>query len=127
MEHVEFFGLHHELPRRERSEPLEGNISQAACRVSDRHEQMLKSSRSRILFLSCLADRLGLAVDYSKDGSISLSTPPPDKPEDIYYRVPNVIQIADDGTVIPVNYELSDDNGEGDATPQSLPSSGDVL
>jgi hypothetical protein len=30
--------------------------------------------------------------------------------EDIDYRVPNVIQIADDGSVVPVNYELKDED-----------------
>ena len=117
MEHVEFFGLHHELPKRERPEPLEANVSLAACRVSDRHEQMLKSPRSRLMFLTCLADRLGVAVEFDVNGSIRLSTPPPEKPEDIDYRVPNVIQIANDGSVVPVNYELADDGGEVKTTP----------
>ena len=109
MEHVEFFGLQHELPRRERPEPLEGNVSQAACRVSDRHEQMLKSPRSRIMFLSCLADRFGLGVDFNEDGSVRLSTPPPVSEENIDYIVPNVIEVQQDGTIRPVNYELRDE------------------
>ena len=113
MEHVEFFGLQHELPRRERPEPLEGNVSQAACRVSDRHEQMLKSPRSRIMFLSCLADRFGLGVDFNEDGSVRLSTPPPVSEENIDYMVPNVIQVLDDGTIAPVDYELKDDGDTG--------------
>jgi hypothetical protein len=108
MEHVEFFGLQHELPQRERPEPLEGNISSAACRVSDRHEQMLKSPRSRMMFLTCLADRLGLSVEFGEEGTIRLSTPPPEKLEDIDYRVPNVMQIADDGSAVPVDYELKE-------------------
>jgi hypothetical protein len=115
MEHVEFFGLQHELPRRERPEPLEGNISQAACRVSDRHEQMLKSPRSRMKFLTCLADRLGVSVEFGDEGSIRLSTPLPEKPEDIDYRVPNVIQVEEDGSIVPVDYELPDD--ENDSVP----------
>jgi hypothetical protein len=127
LEHVEFFGLQHELPQRERPEPLEANISLAANRVSDRHEQMLKSPRSRFMFLTCLADRLGLAVDFGEDGSVRLSTPPPVNEADIDYRVPNVIQIADDGSVVPVNYELGNEDGEGDSTPPSPPSSGEVL
>lgn len=109
MEHVEFFGLQHELPKRERQEPLEGNISQAACRVSDRHELMLKSPRSRMMFLTCLADRLGVSVEFGEEGSIRLSTPPPASYDESDCRVPNVIQIADDGSVVPVNYELADE------------------
>ncbi|MGO9338023.1 MAG: hypothetical protein ACLPH3_18095 [Terracidiphilus sp.] len=127
LEHVEFFGLQHELLRRERAEPLVGNISIAACRTSDKFELMLKTPRSRFLFLTCLADRLGLAVDFGVDGSARLSTPPPVSNEDIDYRVPNVMQITDDGTVMPVDYELKDDDGDGDATPQSPPSSVEVL
>jgi hypothetical protein len=109
MEHVEFFGLQHELPQRERPEPLEGNISQAAYRTSDRLEQMLKSPRSKMIFLSCLADRFGLGVQFGEDGSICLSTPPPEKPEDIDYRVPNVVRVDTSGKLVPVNYELRDE------------------
>jgi hypothetical protein len=127
MEHVEFFGLQHELPQRERPEPLEGNISSAACRVSDRHELMLKSPRSKMMFLSCLADRLGVAVDFEKDGSVRLSTPPPEKPEDIDYRVPNVIQVDDNGKLVPVNHELKDGDDMSDSTLPSPPISEDVL
>jgi hypothetical protein len=112
MEHVEFFGLQHELPKRERPEPLLGNITIAACRVSDKHEQMLKSTRSKIVFLSCLADRLGLEVDTDFNGSVRLSAPSPEKPEDIDYRVPNVIQIDNSGKLMPVNYELQEGNGD---------------
>ncbi len=116
LEHVEFFGLQHELPHREQTEPLVGNISIAACRTSNKFEQMLKSPRSRIMFLSCLADRLGLEVDFGLDGSARLSTPPPVNEKDIDCRVPNVIQVLDDGTIAPVDYELQDEKGEGDAT-----------
>ena len=125
MEHVEFFGLQHELPQRERLEPLEGNISQAAYRVSDRHEQMLKSPRSRMMFLTCLADRLGVSVEFGEEGTIRLSTPPPEKPEDIDYRVPNVMQITDEGKAVPVDYELRDE--DGNTAPQSPPTPDDVL
>jgi hypothetical protein len=127
MEHVEFFGLQHELPQRERVEPLEGNISQAAYRVSDRHEQMLKTPRSRMMFMSCLADRFGLGVDFGEDGSVRLSTPPPLSKEDIDYRVPNVIDMQQDGTVKPVDYELADDGGVVNTTPLLPPSSSEVL
>jgi len=127
MEHVEFFGLQHEQPKRERPEPLEANVSMAACRVSDRHEQMLKSPRSRMMFLTCLADRLGVSVEFGEDGTIRLSTPPPASYDENDCRVPNVIQIADDGSVVPVNYELADDDGEVNTTSSAPPSSDEVL
>ena len=109
LEHVEFFGLQHELPHREQVEPLEGRISLAACKTSDRHELMLKSPRSRMMFLSCLADRFGLGVDFGDDGSVRLSMPPPVSEEDIDYWVPNIIEVQQDGTVKPVDYELRDE------------------
>lgn len=111
MEHVEFFGLQHEVPHRERDEPLDGNVCVAACRTSEKVEQKLKTPRSRLLFLRCLADRLGLAVDLDLDGSVRLSTPPPVSEEDIDYRVPNVIEMQHDGTMRPVNYELKEAEG----------------
>ena len=127
LEHVEFFGLQHELPHREQAEPLEGRISLAACKTSDRHELMLKSPRSRMMFLSCVADRFGLGVEFGEDGSVSLSTPPTVKAEKIDYRVPNVMQITVDGSVQPINYELADDYGEGDAPSSAPPSFEEVL
>lgn len=129
LEHVEFFGLQDELPKRERFEPASWRISRAAYQVGERHENMLKGSDSKITFLWCLADRLGVAVEYSVDGSLRLSTPPPEKAEDIDYRVPPVIQISDDGSVQPVDYELKDTDGDGDSdsTPPSHPTTADVL
>lgn len=128
LEHIEFFGLQNELPKRERFEPARWRISRAAYEVGERHEQMLKAPDSKITFLWCLANRLGVAVDFEKDGSIRLSTPPPEKPEDIDCRVPNVIQIADDGSVIPVNYELAEgESGDEDSTPRPPADYGDVL
>jgi hypothetical protein len=115
MEHAEFFGLQNELPHREQVEPLEGRISQAAYRVSGRHDQMLPSPRSRMLFVRCLADLLGLVVDIAEDGSARLSTPVPVSDEDIDYRVPNVMQIAADGSAVPINYELANECGEDDS------------
>jgi len=128
LEHIEFFGLRDELPKRERFELPSWKISRAAQEVGERHENMLKAPDSKIKFLWCLADRLGVAVDYGVDGSIRLSTPPPDKPEDIDCRVPNVAQIDADGKLVPVDYELKDeqesDDGLTSASPQIL---GDVL
>jgi hypothetical protein len=110
------YGLTDELRHREIIEPLQGNVCLAASRVRKRLKNMLSTPRSRMMFLSSLADSFGLGVDFGDDGSVRLSTPPPVSEEDIDYWVPNVIQIADDGSVQPVNYELADDDGEGDAT-----------
>ncbi len=127
MEHVEFFGLQHELPTRERPEPLEGNISLAACRTSDKFENMLKSPRSRMMFLSGLADRFGLAVDFGVDGSIRLSIPPPEKREDIDYLVPNIAQIDAEGKLVPVDYELRDEEGNNNPSHDAAPDSDSVF
>lgn len=124
LEHIEFFGLHDELPKRERFEPASWKVTRAAYQVGERHEQMLKAPNSKIAFLSCLADRLGVAVDYSADGSIRLSTPPPEKLEDIDYLVPNVAQIDESGKLVPVNYELQ---GDDDPTSQTPPCTDEVL
>jgi hypothetical protein len=127
LEHVEFFGLQHELPHREQIEPLEGNVCLAACRTSDKFEQTLKTPRSKMMFLRCLADRFGFEVDVEPDGSVRLSTPSPVNDEDFDCTVPNVMTIAKDGAVVPVNYDLQDEEGEGDSTFQSPLSSGDLL
>jgi hypothetical protein len=36
-----------------------------------------------MMFLTCLADRFGLGVDFNEDGSVRLSTPPPVSEENI--------------------------------------------
>lgn len=126
LEHVEFFGLQNELPKRERFELPTWKISRTAQEVGERHEAMLKASDSKITFMWCLADRLGVAVDYNADGWIRLFTPPPEKPEDIDYRVPNVAHIDESGRLVPVNHELQDDDDENaPSPPQSI--SEDVL
>jgi hypothetical protein len=61
-------------------------------------------------------------VDFGEGGSVRLSTPPPVNEQDIDYRVPNVMQITDDGSAVPVNYELKDGDGDGDATSSAPPS-----
>lgn len=115
LEHVEFFGLQHQLPKRERPEPLMGNVCIAACRTTEKFEQMLKTPSSRMVFLRCLADRLGLTVDLELDGSVRLSTPTPVSEEEIDYTVPNVIEMAADGSMRPVNYELKEAEGQEDS------------
>jgi hypothetical protein len=107
-QYAESNGLTDELRHREIIEPLEGNVCSAASRVCKRQKNMLKTPRSRMMFLRCLADHLGLGVDSELDGSVRLSTPPPTSEDDNSYRVPNVIEVQQDGTIRPVNYELRD-------------------
>src|ERR1017187_9321044 len=71
------YGLTDELHQRNIAEPLEGNVCLAASRVCKRLKNMLSTPRSRLMFLSSLADSFGLAVDFNEDGSVRLSTPPP--------------------------------------------------
>jgi len=70
------FGLEHEVPRVCESS-AEGNVCLAACRTGDKFELTLKTPRSKMIFLRCLADRFGFEVDLELDGSVRLSTPPP--------------------------------------------------
>jgi hypothetical protein len=112
MEHVEFFGLEHEVPRRVRVEPLEGNVCLAACRTGDKFELTLKTPRSKMIFLRCLADRFGFEVDLELDGSVRLSTPPPLNEEEFDNTVPPVMTTAEDGTEVPVDYELQETHEE---------------
>jgi hypothetical protein len=112
LEHAEFYGLTGELLHRDIAEPLDGNVCQAAHRTADRLDNMLKSSRSRMNFVKVLADLFGLKVDWEGEG-VRLSIPPPvddDNPEN--YVVPPVIEVQDDGTIRPVDYELKDEDEE---------------
>ena len=106
---AESHGLTDDLRHREIAEPLEGNVCSAAQRTYKRLKNMLSTPRSRLMFLTCLADSFGLGVDSELDGSVRLSTPPPVGEEDIDYWVPNVIEVQQDGTIRPVNYELRDE------------------
>ena len=105
-------GLADELRHREITEPLEGNVCIAASRTCERLKNMLSTPRSRMVFLRCLADRLGLAVDLELDGSVRLSLSPPVSDDDDSCRVPNVIQVLEDGSVVPVDYEVRDEGSE---------------
>jgi hypothetical protein len=117
LEHAEFFGLKDELPHREQGEPLEGHICQAAFRTHDRLENMLRSPKSRMAFVRCLADLLGFDVEYGEGESVRLSVPPPVKDENIQHKMPNVIEVDANGKLLPVNYELADEGG-GDSSPE---------
>jgi hypothetical protein len=115
-QYAESHGLAGELKHRDITEPLEGNVCLAAIRVFKRLKNMLSSPRSRMIFIRCLADRFGLGVELGEDGSTHVSLSPPSSDGDISDRVPNVIQVLDDGSVVPVDYEL---RNEGDTTAEN--------
>ncbi len=122
-QYAESHGQTDELRHREIAEPLESNVCVAASRTCKRLKNMLSTPRSRMAFVRCLADRLGLGVDLELDGSVRLTTPPPVSEEVFDCRVPNVIQVADDGSVVPVDYELKDECGDDDSqvpSPETL-------
>jgi hypothetical protein len=103
-QYAESYGLTDELRHRDTSEPLEANVCLAASRTSKRLKNMLKTPRSRMKFVQALADLFDLKVDWDSEG-LRLSIPPVSEGH-IDCRVPNVIQIAADGSVVPVDYEL---------------------
>lgn len=108
-QYAESHGLSDELRHREIIEPLQGSVCIAANRTCKRLKNMLSTPWSRMVFLRCLADRLGLGVDLELNGSVRLYMPPPASDEDMDCTVPNVIEMQQDGSVRPVNYELRDD------------------
>ena len=112
-QYAESHGLTEDLRHREIAEPLEGNVCSAARRACKRLKNMLSTPRSRLMFLTCLADSFGLGVDFNEDGSVRLSLSPPVSEENIDYIVPNVIEVQQDGTIRPVSYELR--NGDEDS------------
>jgi hypothetical protein len=124
-QYAESYGQTDQLHHREIAEPLEANVCSAAQRACKRLKNALSTPRSRMMFLTCLADRFGPGVDFAEDGSVHLSSSPPVSEENFDYRVPNVMQIADDGSEVPVNYEIKDDDGEVNTRPP--PTSGEVL
>ena len=111
-QYAESYGLTDELRHREIIEPLQGNVCLAASRVRKRLKNMLNSPRSRMEFVKVLADLFGLTVEWEGEG-VRLSIPPSvdeDNPADCV--VPPVIEVQDDGTIRPVNYELKDEGEE---------------
>ena len=106
-QYAESYGLTDELRHRETIEPLQGNICLAASRTSKRLKNMLKSPRSRISFVSALADLFQLTVDWENGPeSVRLSIPPPVDENDLSScRVPNVFELNGD-KFVPVDYEL---------------------
>lgn len=118
-QYAESHGLADELKHRDNAEPLEGNVCLAAIRVFKRLKNMLSSPRSRMIFLRCLADRFGLGVDFGEDGSTHVSLSSPSNEGEILNRVPNVIQVLDDGSVVPVDYELRNESRPVGPRPKS--------
>ncbi|WP_162601762.1 hypothetical protein [Occallatibacter savannae] len=110
IDHAEFFGLKEELNHRSESDPHDGTISQAARRTTDRLGHTLRSPRSRLTFLKCLGDLLGLEVENGGDESVKMSfTVLPGETSEV---VPPIIEMQEDGSVRPINYELRDDGEE---------------
>jgi hypothetical protein len=114
MQYAESYGLTDELRHRDINEPLEANVCLAASRTSKRLKNMLKTPRSRMSLVKALADMLGLNVESGcgEADSVRLSIPPAVDEAKISNRVPNVLQVLDDGTVAPVDYELSETEAE---------------
>ena len=111
-QYAESHGLAGELRHREIIEPFEGNVCIAAIRTCKRLKNMLSTPRSRMMFINSLANRFGLGVDFVGDGYVHLSLSLPSSEEDCSNRVPNVLQVLDDGTVVPADYELKDGGDE---------------
>jgi hypothetical protein len=104
-------GLRDELPSREVAEPHEGSICISAHRASERVAGKLQSSRSRMMFLSCLADLLNLSVDWDADIMQLRILPRGAVIDPETYAVPNLIEVQNDGTIRPVDFELRDEDG----------------
>jgi hypothetical protein len=113
LQHAEFFDLTDELTHRESAEASDGNISQAAYRTSDRLENLLRTPHSRMKFVRCLGDLLGLDVQYRDGDSAHFAIRPVVNEADSKDVAPNIIQITDDGKVVPTNFELRE--GEEDS------------
>jgi hypothetical protein len=68
-----------------------------------------------------------LKVDWEGD-AVRLSIPPPEDVNDLKNEpVPSIIDMQQDGTPRPVNYELADDDGEVNTASLPPPSSSEVL
>jgi len=111
-QYAESYGMTNELRHREIAEPLEANVCLAANRASKRLKNMLKTPRSRMTFIKVLADLFGLGIEYGEADSVRLTMPPAIAAANINQSVPNVIEVHDDGTIRPIDYELRDECSE---------------
>ena len=102
LQYAEANGLTDELPHRAITEPLEGDVCLFSRRVSEWAEKRLPSLKSRMVFIRCLADLLGLSVEYEQDG-VRVNIPAPVDEENWQTEfVPTVMEMLPDGTPIPV-------------------------
>jgi hypothetical protein len=113
-QYAESHGLSDELHHREITEPWPSTVSLAAARTFKRLRKILSTPRSRIDFLRILGDLFELTVDPEGwEDSVRLSIPQPvDENDPNLYKVPNVLEITDDGKVKPVDYELKESENE---------------
>jgi len=119
-QYAESHGLADELRHREIVEPLRPTIYVYANRAFKRVKKMLTTPSSRMKFLYCLADLFGLQVELRGEDSVLISLSPPSDEKEFSDRVPNVIQVLDDGSVAPVDYELKNENGTTADEPESI-------
>ncbi len=110
LEFAESIGRRYELPSRYIPEPLQGNISLAAHRACERVEKKLTSPWSRMQYIMCLANLLDLSVEWDGD-LVRLGPSAPCALSDAEIcKVPNVIEVLEDGTIKPIDYELHDED-----------------
>jgi hypothetical protein len=108
---AESLGRRYELPSRYISEPLEGNICLAAHRACKSVEKKLTSPQSRIQYVMCLAGLLDLSVDMDGD-SVRFGPQAPCALSDAEIcKVPNIMEVLENGTIKPIDYELKDEDG----------------
>ena len=105
------YSLTDELRHRDLGEPLEGDVCLAANRTAKRLAKTLRSPKSRLTFVRCLADLMGFYVENGEGESVRLSIPTPADERNLNYTVPNLIAVLDDGTITPINRELPDGDG----------------
>lgn len=109
LSYAESLGRRYELPSRYIPAPLEGDVCLAAGRACKRVEKKLTTPRSKMVFLSVLANLLDMSVDWDQEGLRMKPQPPPDLNDPEISKVPNVMEVLDDGTIRPVSYELQED------------------
>ena len=72
---------------------------------------MLGTPRSRMSFVKVIANLFGLELEYDGADSVRVAIPAPIDNANINFTVPNLIEVHDDGTIRPIDYELKDEEG----------------
>lgn len=109
LEFAKLIGRRYELPSRYIPEPHQGDISLAAHRACDRVAKKLTSPRSRMHYITCLAGLLDISVAWDGD-SVRLGPPAPcDLTDAEICKVPNVMEVLQDGMIRPVDFELKEE------------------